>query len=229
MSETSSIRWGRAVHSDLAFELYEDAVEPDPPVYLRLDGISVEPVAGKEDTSVTLTLPRQFASTLGLFRSAATDARAGTADVHPNILLEEAAIRLEKMGLNGQAAVARAVKAPVRREAPVAFSLCGQSVSLSGAQLLEALNLVAPDRATNPGQLADNVTLQYGPGHSGNGLYCCLTDYPGKGSICLTGDVRPVAATTPAEGAGVGTARQPVPDTHGSGEVPPPEVREATL
>ncbi|WP_233154808.1 dATP/dGTP pyrophosphohydrolase domain-containing protein [Candidimonas nitroreducens] len=80
------------------------------------------------------------------------------------------------------------------------------SVTLSGAQLLDALDFVAPDRITDPEQLESEATIQHGDGHSGRGYYCAFADYPEEGSIFLDGTfgaAQPVlegAPTPPADG-----------------------------
>ncbi|PRH34378.1 hypothetical protein [Burkholderia gladioli] len=56
---------------------------------------------------------------------------------------------------------------------------------LTGAQLLEALDLVAPDRTAD--QFESEVSFQYGNGHSGKGMYCWITDYPDEGASLLDG------------------------------------------
>jgi hypothetical protein len=63
------------------------------------------------------------------------------------------------------------------------------AISLTGSQLLEALNFIAPDRATDPDQLDGEVTIQHGDGHSGRGLYCWLGEYPEEGATLLTGEI----------------------------------------
>ncbi len=58
-------------------------------------------------------------------------------------------------------------------------------VTLNGAQLLQALDFIAPDRDTDPTQLEGDVSILYGAGHAGSGYYCYLTDYPDEGAIML--------------------------------------------
>jgi hypothetical protein len=66
---------------------------------------------------------------------------------------------------------------------------------LTAAQLLAALDFIAPDRDTDRDQLECEVTIQYGAGHSGDGLYCWCTEEPDEGAILLDGAVgEPVAA-----------------------------------
>ncbi|WP_186167332.1 hypothetical protein [Burkholderia gladioli] len=65
---------------------------------------------------------------------------------------------------------------------------------LTGAQLLEALDLVAPDRTAD--QFESEVSFQYGNGHSGKGMYCWITDYPDEGASLLDGTT--VATQAPA-------------------------------
>lgn len=65
--------------------------------------------------------------------------------------------------------------------------LAAQGVTLSGAQLLEALHFIAPDHETDAEQLESEVTIQYGDGHSGKALYCWCADYPEEGAFVLDG------------------------------------------
>ncbi|WCM21430.1 hypothetical protein NDK50_08260 [Paraburkholderia bryophila] len=77
----------------------------------------------------------------------------------------------------------------------------GDALTLTGAQLAEALDFIAPDRDSD--QLEHEVTIQHGVGHSGKGLYCWVADYPEEGTIFLDGSIAaPHAATTVAEGMG---------------------------
>ncbi|WP_320533629.1 hypothetical protein [Robbsia andropogonis] len=66
--------------------------------------------------------------------------------------------------------------------------------TLSGHELLAALDFIAPDRDTpeHADQLDGEVTIQYGDGHTGKGYYAWCTDYADEGSVFLS---------TPAEGA----------------------------
>ncbi|MGS1073058.1 hypothetical protein [Burkholderia glumae] len=56
---------------------------------------------------------------------------------------------------------------------------------LTGAQLLEALDFIAPDRTAD--QFESEVSFQYGKGHSGEGIYCWITEYPDEGASLLDG------------------------------------------
>jgi hypothetical protein len=67
------------------------------------------------------------------------------------------------------------------------------TVSLTGAQLLEAFQFVAPDHPNDADQLECEVTIQRGNGHDGPGLYCWITEYPEEGAIRLDAD--PAAAS----------------------------------
>jgi len=67
------------------------------------------------------------------------------------------------------------------------------AVSLTGAQLLEAFQFVAPDHPNDADQLECEVTIQRGNGHDGPGLYCWITEYPEEGAIRLDAD--PAAAS----------------------------------
>ncbi|MCR4158777.1 hypothetical protein NUK34_07920 [Kerstersia gyiorum] len=69
-------------------------------------------------------------------------------------------------------------------------------VTLSGTQLLQALDFIAPDRATDPSQLEGSVRIAKGDGHQGYGYYCWGEDYPEEGSFLLTDDP-PVTEPTP--------------------------------
>jgi hypothetical protein len=72
----------------------------------------------------------------------------------------------------------------------------GDAVTLTGAQLLEALDFIAPDRDSD--QLESEATIQYGTGHSGKGLYCWVTEYPEEGAILLDGSTVCAASSSPA-------------------------------
>lgn len=76
-------------------------------------------------------------------------------------------------------------------------------VHLSAAQLLEALEFVAPDRDTDQDQLDGEVTIEHGEGHSGTGYYCYVSDYPEEGAILLDGESASsiIAAPAPASPA----------------------------
>lgn len=58
---------------------------------------------------------------------------------------------------------------------------------LTGAQLLEALDFIAPDRDTDPEQMEAEVTIGYGEGHAGKALYVWCADCPEEGSFVLDG------------------------------------------
>ncbi|MGZ0007140.1 hypothetical protein [Burkholderia gladioli] len=58
---------------------------------------------------------------------------------------------------------------------------------LTGAQLLEALDFIAPDRAAD--QLESEVSFQYGNGHDGEGMYCWVTEYPEEGATKLDSSI----------------------------------------
>ncbi|MBN3757167.1 hypothetical protein G3N95_29790 [Paraburkholderia sp. Tr-20389] len=73
-------------------------------------------------------------------------------------------------------------------------------VTLSAAQLLEALDFIAPDRATDPEQLESEVTIQYGDGHSGKAHYVWCAEYPEEGAFVLDGSTAR-AALHPTEAA----------------------------
>ncbi|WP_321933423.1 hypothetical protein [Burkholderia cenocepacia] len=75
----------------------------------------------------------------------------------------------------------------------------GESLTLSGAQLLEALDFLAPDRDRD--QLESELTFQRGEGHAGNGMYCWLTEYPEEGAFFVDGStaVPAEAARAPAD------------------------------
>ncbi|WP_186260428.1 hypothetical protein [Burkholderia gladioli] len=73
--------------------------------------------------------------------------------------------------------------APVAEAEPI--DKLEPTLILTGAQLLEALDLVAPDRTAD--QFESEVSFQYGNGHSGKGMYCWITDYPDEGASLLDG------------------------------------------
>ncbi|MDR3386855.1 MAG: hypothetical protein P4L92_07360 [Rudaea sp.] len=58
---------------------------------------------------------------------------------------------------------------------------------LTAAQLLEALDFIAPDRATDPEQMESEVAIEYGEGHGGKAMYCWCAEYPEEGSWVLDG------------------------------------------
>lgn len=79
------------------------------------------------------------------------------------------------------------------------ITVSGDSLTLSGAQLLEALDLIAPDRDRD--QLETELTFQRGDGHSGNGMYCWLTECPGEGALFVDGSTAiPTEAAPPPAG-----------------------------
>jgi hypothetical protein len=61
------------------------------------------------------------------------------------------------------------------------------ALTLTGAQLLEALDFIAPDRSTDAEQLESEVAIEYGEGHSGKAMYCWCAEYPEEGSLVLDG------------------------------------------
>ncbi|PVX75589.1 hypothetical protein, partial [Paraburkholderia unamae] len=68
---------------------------------------------------------------------------------------------------------------------------------LTGAQLLEALDFIAPDRATDPEQMEATVAIEFGHGHGGEATYIWCAEYPEEGSFVLDGTsttVEPAAA-----------------------------------
>lgn len=79
---------------------------------------------------------------------------------------------------------------------------------LSGRQLLEALNLVAPERLHE--QLESEVCIAFRPAgidmdgdrHEA-GLCCWLAEYPDEGSIPLEGDSLPASQPPAEQGAGL--------------------------
>ncbi|MCH7274995.1 DUF3850 domain-containing protein [Burkholderia gladioli] len=71
---------------------------------------------------------------------------------------------------------------------------------LTGAQLQEAIDFIAPDRAAD--QLESEVSFQYGKGHDGEGMYCWATEYPDEGAMKIDGSTvaaQAVAAPMPDE------------------------------
>ncbi len=91
------------------------------------------------------------------------------------------------------------------------ITFCAESVTLSGAQLLEALDFIAPDRDAD--QLECEVTIQHGTGHTGAGMYCWSTEYPEEGAILL-------------DGAVIAQPEPPAADERAAPDVP--EKRDAT-
>jgi hypothetical protein len=73
--------------------------------------------------------------------------------------------------------------------APVAVGDAKNGVTLTGTQLLAALDFIAPDRDTDREQLEGEVTIQSGTGHSGDGLYCWCAEYPGEGAVLLADEI----------------------------------------
>ncbi|HEX8590696.1 hypothetical protein [Pseudomonas sp.] len=61
-------------------------------------------------------------------------------------------------------------------------------VVITGAQLREALEFIAPDNTEE--QMAQEALIELGDAsyHSGPGLYVCDAEYPEEGSILLTGE-----------------------------------------
>ncbi|WP_230958690.1 hypothetical protein [Burkholderia stagnalis] len=91
--------------------------------------------------------------------------------------------QLEPTVTNGQQEAAPAEGAIDPSEQLINFS--GHSLTLTGAQLLEALDFIAPDRDRD--QLDSELTFQRGEGHAGNGMYCWVTEYPEEGAIFVDG------------------------------------------
>ncbi|WP_063897382.1 hypothetical protein [Burkholderia ubonensis] len=65
------------------------------------------------------------------------------------------------------------------------INFSGHSLTLTGAQLLEALDFIAPDRDRD--QLESELTFQRGEGHAGKGMYCWVSEYPEEGAIFVDG------------------------------------------
>ncbi|CAG9193979.1 hypothetical protein BCAR13_110078 [Paraburkholderia caribensis] len=83
-------------------------------------------------------------------------------------------------------------------------------IILTGAQLLEALDFIAPDRATDLEQLEAKVAIQYGEGHGGKAYYVWCAEYPEEGSFVLDGssaNVAPSASTDAAAAEPVAAIR----------------------
>ncbi|WP_186112043.1 hypothetical protein [Burkholderia gladioli] len=72
------------------------------------------------------------------------------------------------------------------------------TLTLTGAQLLEALDLIAPDRSVD--QLESEVSFQHGNGHDGEGMYCWMTEYPDEGATKIDGSTVAAQAVA-ADGA----------------------------
>ncbi|MDR6381781.1 hypothetical protein [Paraburkholderia caribensis] len=92
-------------------------------------------------------------------------------------------------------------------------------VILTGAQLLEALDFIAPDRATDQEQMEATVAIQYGEGHGGKAHYVWCAEYPEEGSFVLDGSS--AHASDAAAGETVGDVCQ---RCGGSGLVPDGEI-----
>lgn len=58
-------------------------------------------------------------------------------------------------------------------------------VTLTGAQLVQALDYIASDRDTDTDQLECEASISFGQGHSGKGYYCWATDVAEDGAILL--------------------------------------------
>ncbi|SUD65840.1 Uncharacterised protein [Pandoraea pnomenusa] len=73
---------------------------------------------------------------------------------------------------------------------------------MTGWQLLEALDLVAPDRATDPDQMDEEIALQMGDEtcHSGAGVYAWEASEPEEGSSFLAGERAAIAANQARKG-----------------------------
>jgi hypothetical protein len=92
------------------------------------------------------------------------------------------------------------IGAPLASNKAAAVAVTRQdSVTLTGAQLLEALDFIAPDRATDADQLEGDVTLQRGDGYSGRGLYCWLSEYPDEGATLLSDEISPAPIASASE------------------------------
>lgn len=79
----------------------------------------------------------------------------------------------------------------------------GPTITLTGAQLLQALDFIAPDRDTDTQQLEGDLTITYGDGHAGKGYYCYCTDCPDEGAIMLDAEA-PDAPAAPVSAEPVG-------------------------
>ncbi|WP_238400610.1 hypothetical protein [Burkholderia thailandensis] len=110
---------------------------------------------------------------------------------------EEASAILEMIHGFAASPVNKPAAAPIDEPSvndTITFS--GDSLTLSGAQLLEALDFIAPDRDAD--QLESEVTIQYGEGHTGKGMYCWCTEYPEEGAIFIDGSTAVPAAPAPS-------------------------------
>jgi hypothetical protein len=74
--------------------------------------------------------------------------------------------------------------------------ISGPDIILTGAQLLEALDFIAPDRDQD--QLESEVAFAYGEGHGGTAMYVWCAEYPDEGSFVCDGSSA-VAAPAPDE------------------------------
>lgn len=72
-------------------------------------------------------------------------------------------------------------------EAPEVGKISAPDIILTGAQLLEALEFIAPDRATDPDQLDSEVAFAYGEGHGGKAMYVWCAEYPEERSFVCDG------------------------------------------
>jgi hypothetical protein len=75
MSTKRSIKWRDHEQDKPGFHLYEDALDdlisgdgsPEPPVYLRLDGVQAQlQTMDGQGVSITVELPREMARAVGL-------------------------------------------------------------------------------------------------------------------------------------------------------------------
>lgn len=92
--------------------------------------------------------------------------------------------------------------------APEVVQVGRNALVLNGAQLLEALDFIAPDRATDAEQLESEIAIEYGEGHAGKGMYCWCAEYPEEGSWILDG--KSVLAALPATTDRIGEAAKTV-------------------
>ncbi|WP_186234216.1 hypothetical protein [Burkholderia gladioli] len=74
---------------------------------------------------------------------------------------------------------------------------------LTGAQLLEAIDFIAPDRSAD--QLESEVSFQRGNGHDGEGMYCWATEYPDEGAMKIDGTTVAAQAVAADGAAPTGT------------------------
>ena len=87
--------------------------------------------------------------------------------------------------------------APQAEAAPESKQIKAPDIILTGAQLLEALDFIAPDRDSD--QLESEAAFAYGEGHSGKAMYVWCADYPEEGSFVCDGSS--AAASPKAEAA----------------------------